>query len=94
MGGEPCIDVLIAYLPPPAVFSLVMASVALGIAQGALDDITVLASDKTPLLSPVSLGGNPLYQLDLAMADTDLRAAVRSSALRRSDPAVGDRDRG
>ena len=40
MGGEPCIDALIVHLPPPAVFSLVMASVALGIAQGALDDIT------------------------------------------------------
>ena len=75
MGGEPCIDALIVHLPPPAVFSLVMASVALGIAQGALDDITVLASDKVPLLSPVALGGNPLFQLDLATADTDLRAA-------------------
>ena len=75
MGGEPCIDALIVHLPPPAVFSLVMASVALGIAQGALDDITVLASDKVPMLSPVALGGNPLFQLDLATADTDLRAA-------------------
>lgn len=75
MGGEPCIDALIVHLPPPAVFSLVMASVALGIAQGALDDITLLASDKMPMLSPVALGGNPLFQLDLATADTDLRAA-------------------
>ncbi len=75
MGGEPCIDSLIVHLPPPAVFSLVMASVALGIAQGALDDITLLASDKVPMLSPVALGGNPLFQLELATADTDLRAA-------------------
>ncbi|MGH9085294.1 MAG: acyl-CoA dehydrogenase family protein [Acidimicrobiales bacterium] len=75
MGGEPCIDALIVHLPPPAVFSLVMASVALGIAQGALDDITALASDKVPMLSPVALGGSALFQLDLATADTDLRAA-------------------
>lgn len=75
MGGAPCIDLPIVHLPPPAVFSLVMASVALGIAQGALDDITVLASDKMPMLSPVALGGNPLFQLDLATADTELRAA-------------------
>jgi indole-3-acetate monooxygenase len=75
MGGEPCIDALIVRLPPPAVFSLVLAAVALGIAQGALDDIAVLASDKVPLLSPVSLAGNPLFQFDLATADTDLRAA-------------------
>lgn len=75
MDGEPCIDALIAHLPPPAVISLVMASVALGIAQGALDDITVLASGKVPLLSPVALSGNPLFQFELATADTDVRAA-------------------
>jgi alkylation response protein AidB-like acyl-CoA dehydrogenase len=75
MNGEPCLDAPIVHLPPPAVFSLVMASVALGIAQGALDDITVLASDKVPLLSAVALGGNPLFQFELATADTDVRAA-------------------
>lgn len=75
IAGEPCIDALIVHLPPPAVFCLVMASIALGIAQGALDDISVLASDKVPLLSPVTLGGNPLFQLELATADTDVRAA-------------------
>jgi alkylation response protein AidB-like acyl-CoA dehydrogenase len=75
INGEPCVDSLIVHLPPPAVFSLVMSSVALGIAQGALDDITVLASDKMPLLSPVPLAGNPLFQFELATADTDVRAA-------------------
>jgi alkylation response protein AidB-like acyl-CoA dehydrogenase len=75
MGGEPCIDAQIVHLPPPAVFAPVMASVALGIAQGALDDVTLLASNKVPMLSPTALGGNPLFQLDLATADTDLRAA-------------------
>jgi alkylation response protein AidB-like acyl-CoA dehydrogenase len=77
MNGEPCVDALIVHLPPPAVFSLVIASVALGIAQGALDDITVLASAKVPLLSPVALAGSPLFQFELATADTDVRA-VRS----------------
>ena len=75
LGGEPCVDSVIVRLPPPAVFSLVMASVALGIAQGALDDITLLASDKMPLLSPVALSASPLFQFDLATADTDVRAA-------------------
>ena len=75
MNGEPCVDALIVHLPPPAVLAPVMASVALGIAQGALDDITALASNKMPLLSPVALGGNPLFQFELATADTDLRAA-------------------
>ena len=90
MNGEPCVDALIVHLPPPAVFSLVMASVALGIAQGALDDITVLASDKVPLLSPVALGGNPLFQFELATADTDVRAA-RSLLYEEADTAVGGR---
>jgi alkylation response protein AidB-like acyl-CoA dehydrogenase len=53
----------------------VIASVALGIAQGALDDITVMASDKVPMLSPTALGGNTVFQVDLATADTELRAA-------------------
>ncbi len=73
--GDPCVDALIVRLPAPAVFSLVMASVALGIGQGALDDITVLASDKMPLLSPVTLAASPVFQVELATADTDLRAA-------------------
>ena len=75
LGGEPSIDALIVRLPPPAVFSLALAGVALGIAQGALDDITGLASEKVPLLSPVAIAGNPLFQFDLATADTELRAA-------------------
>lgn len=75
MDGEPCLDARIVHLPPPAVFAQVIASVALGIARGALDDITVLATDKVPLLSPVALRANPLYQLELATADTDVRAA-------------------
>jgi alkylation response protein AidB-like acyl-CoA dehydrogenase len=75
LTGEPCIDTPIVHLPPPAIIALVTASVALGIAQGALDDITVLASDKMPLLSPTTLGGNPLFQADLATADSDVRAA-------------------
>lgn len=94
LSGEPCIDAQLVRLPPPAVFSLVMASVALGIAQGALDDITVLASDKMPLLSPVTLGANPLFQFELATADTDVRAArsllYDEAARVWSTSAVGD----
>ena len=93
MGGEPCIDALIVHLPPPAVFSLVMASVALGIAQGALDDITVLASDKMPLLSPVVPRWQP--PVPARPGHGRHRPARRAKpALRRSDPGVGDRDRG
>jgi len=75
LDGEPCIDAPVVRLPPPAALSLMMASIALGIAQGALDDVTVLASTKLPLFSPATLAGNPLFQVDLATADTDVRAA-------------------
>jgi hypothetical protein len=40
-----------------------MARVALGIAQGAPDDITVLEPDNVPMLSPVALGGEPAVPL-------------------------------
>jgi alkylation response protein AidB-like acyl-CoA dehydrogenase len=74
-ADAPCIDEPIVHIPPPALFSLGIASVAIGIAQGALDDIVSLAVDKTPLLAHGPLAANPLFQLELANADTALRAA-------------------
>ena len=81
-----------------------MASVAVGVAQGALDDITVLASDKMPLLSPVPLGANALFQADLARADTEVRAArallyeeaarLWATGVAGDEPAMEDRARG
>jgi indole-3-acetate monooxygenase len=49
--------------------------VALGIAQGALDDIVALAADKVPLFAGASLAANALFQNQLAHADARLRAA-------------------
>jgi indole-3-acetate monooxygenase len=72
---EPCIDAVIARIPPPALLSLSIASVAVGIGQGALDDIIELATDKTPLLAESTLARNGHFQLELANADTALRAA-------------------
>ena len=53
----------------------VVASVAIGTAQGALDDIVALAAHKVPLLDRAPLAANPTFQHDLATADTELRAA-------------------
>ncbi|MGH9117717.1 MAG: acyl-CoA dehydrogenase family protein [Acidimicrobiales bacterium] len=75
LADEPCLDTPIVHIPPPALFSLGIASVAVGIAQGALDDITALAAGKVPLLAHAPLAANPLFQLELATADTELRAA-------------------
>jgi alkylation response protein AidB-like acyl-CoA dehydrogenase len=75
LADEPCLDEPILRIPPAPAFSLGIASVAVGIAQGALDDITALATGKVPLLAPAPLAANPLFQSELATADTALRAA-------------------
>jgi alkylation response protein AidB-like acyl-CoA dehydrogenase len=72
---EPCIDAVIARIPPPALLSLSIASIAVGVGQGALDDIIELATKKTPLLAESTLARNGHFQLELANADTSLRAA-------------------
>jgi alkylation response protein AidB-like acyl-CoA dehydrogenase len=72
---EPCLDAVIARFPVPALLSLGIGSVALGIAQGALDDIVAIAGAKTPLLAASTLAANPHFQFELARADTELRAA-------------------
>jgi alkylation response protein AidB-like acyl-CoA dehydrogenase len=72
---KPCIDAVIARIPPPALLSLNIASIAVGIGQGALDDIVELATNKTPLLAESTLARNGHFQLELANADAALRAA-------------------
>jgi indole-3-acetate monooxygenase len=59
----------------PSLFALGIAAVAVGTAQGALDDIVDLAAGKVPLLAPATLATNPLFQFELASADTEFRAA-------------------
>jgi alkylation response protein AidB-like acyl-CoA dehydrogenase len=75
LADKACIDDAIARTPVPAVLSLGIASVAVGIAQGALDDVVVLAKEKTPLLAATTLAANAQFQFELACADTTLRAA-------------------
>lgn len=75
LEAEPCVDEPVVRIPPPALYSMGIASVAVGIAGGALDDIHATAATKTPLLSSGALAGNPLFQHQLATAETQLRAA-------------------
>ena len=75
LDAEPCIDAPIVRVSPPALLACAVASVALGTAQGAVDEIVAIASDKVPLLEAARLAANPTFQLDLATADTELRAA-------------------
>ncbi len=75
LSAEPCIDAPIARIPPPPMLASLVATVAVGVAQGALDDIVELATTKVPLLASAPLAADPTFQLDLATADTELRAA-------------------
>jgi indole-3-acetate monooxygenase len=75
LAGESCIDDPIARVPVPALLCLAIGSVALGIAQGAMEDIVAVAVAKTPLLAENKLAANPHFQFQLARADTGLRAA-------------------
>jgi alkylation response protein AidB-like acyl-CoA dehydrogenase len=75
LHDEPVLDEPIVRIPPPAMISVVIASVAVGIAQGALDEVVALAQSKVPLLAAAPLATNPVFQMDLATADTDVRAA-------------------
>jgi alkylation response protein AidB-like acyl-CoA dehydrogenase len=72
---EPTLDAPIARVPAPASFSTAIGAVAVGIAQGALDDIVGLAADKVPLLSSTTLGENAHFHFQLANADAAVRAA-------------------
>jgi alkylation response protein AidB-like acyl-CoA dehydrogenase len=52
-----------------------MASVTVGVAQGALADVLALSADRVPLLSESPLATNPLFQQQVGDADVRLRAA-------------------
>lgn len=76
MESQPCLDVPLLRFPmPPALIAPAIASAALGVAQGALADVVDLACGKVPLLASAPLATNPLFQFQLATADTELRAA-------------------
>ncbi|HWM03146.1 MAG TPA: acyl-CoA dehydrogenase family protein [Actinophytocola sp.] len=75
MQAEPCLDEPLVRIPAPALYAQLIASTALGVAQGAITEILALAAGKVPLLAPRALAANPLFQYQLATADTELRAA-------------------
>lgn len=92
LADEPCLDVPIVRVPPPALYALEIAGAAIGIARGALDDILALAAHKVPLLAGAPLAATPLFQHELATADTELlaaRALVYESARSAWATAIG-----
>jgi alkylation response protein AidB-like acyl-CoA dehydrogenase len=75
LEAEPGLDEPLVRIPPPALYSQLVAGVALGVAQGAMADVLALAAAKVPLFAPAALAANPLFHHQLATADTELRAA-------------------
>lgn len=63
-------------VPLLSAIALPMASIALGVARAALDDIVALATGEMPLLASGSLSTNPLFQHELAATETELHAPV------------------
>ena len=74
-ADPPCLAEPLLRMPLPPIFAFGVASVAIGIAQGALEDILTLSASKVPLLAHTSLATNPLFQHQLGAADAKLRAA-------------------
>ncbi len=73
-SDPPSLDEPLLRIPPPPVHALVVASVAIGIAQGALEDVLALSASKVPLLAHTRLATNPLFQNQLGEADAKLPA--------------------
>jgi alkylation response protein AidB-like acyl-CoA dehydrogenase len=97
------VDAPVVRIPAPSFFALGVAGVALGIAQGALDDITALAASRVPLLAGGPLATDPTFQARLAEADTDVAAArallhdtatsVWATAVAGTEPTLEERAR-
>ena len=63
-------------IPELSFSALGFANVAVGIAEGALGEVTTLASAKVPMLAASTLAGNARFQYQLGEADALLRAAT------------------
>ena len=72
---EPSLDVPLLRIPELSLSSFSIGAVAVGIADGAVSEVTALATGKVPMFSGGTLASNPLFQNQLADADARLRAA-------------------
>lgn len=103
LADDPCLDAPAVHVPVPALLSLMIATVAVGIARAALRDVLDLAGRRVPLLDGAPLAANPLFHFDVADADAALRAATASlhatadeawaTAVRRAAPTPTQRAR-
>ncbi len=71
----PQLDGALWRLPELSVSVLQIANVAVGIAQGAFDDVVALATEKVPAFDSTVLAASPWFRNQVADADARLRAA-------------------
>ena len=91
--GVPCVPGVARY--PIIDFSFHIGSVALGIAQAALDDVVRAAHRRQRMSMRATLAETPLVQYRLGHAETSLRAVrgyLRSEAERISPQQAGDQE--
>jgi alkylation response protein AidB-like acyl-CoA dehydrogenase len=75
LGDHSRIDAPVMRVPELSLSTMLFAAVAIGIAQGALDEITSIAQGKVPAFAMETLATNPLFRNHLGAADAELRAA-------------------
>jgi alkylation response protein AidB-like acyl-CoA dehydrogenase len=74
--GDPAnLDGPLFRAPELTITSLLIASVAVGIAEGAVEECRARSMTKTPAFASAVLATNPTFQRDLAHSDAELRAA-------------------
>jgi alkylation response protein AidB-like acyl-CoA dehydrogenase len=103
IGGTPLAEATLFRFPLFGLLALGVASVALGIARGAIDDLVELATEKTPSGSRRRLADRAHAQMEVAKASAELAAAeafvtsdvslIHWEASEGEDPDLADRTR-
>ncbi|OIJ65004.1 acyl-CoA dehydrogenase family protein [Streptomyces mangrovisoli] len=90
--AAPCVEGISRY--PLIEFGHHLATIAIGVAQGALNDLSDSAAERRRALSRTTVAANPTVQHRIGKAETGLRAARelvrRQAALQRADGQDGD----
>ncbi|MCR2783281.1 MULTISPECIES: acyl-CoA dehydrogenase family protein [unclassified Microbacterium] len=82
LGAEPCIPGITRY--PLIEFGFELASIAIGVAQGALNDVADSAAGRQRVMARTRIADDAVAQHRIGRAHTELRAAralIRASAL-------------
>jgi alkylation response protein AidB-like acyl-CoA dehydrogenase len=103
VGGKPLAEGALYRFPLFGLLALGVASVSLGIARSAIDDLTTLATEKTPSGSRRRLADRGHAQMEVAKATAELAAAeafiindvsrIYWQASEGEDPSIQDRVR-